>query len=108
MQGNRQTAGFLTEALKGLSRMRGNSLVRFLEALPSRGKRGGARMLLVYCVVTRAFLVYGYAKNQRDNSDDRELRTLKLLADRLLELTDAALNQEALQHGELKEVTTDG
>jgi hypothetical protein len=47
--------------------------------------------------------VYGYAKNERDNIEEHELRALKLLAAQLLGLNQAALTV-AMQKNELKEV----
>jgi hypothetical protein len=51
----------------------------------------------------KAFFIYGFAKNQRDNIDDRELKALKLLAAELLEYSDQKLNQ-SLKAGDLSEV----
>ena len=52
-----------------------------------------------------AFLVYGYAKNERDSINDRELKALKQLAAVQLSLTPAQL-RVALQQGALIEVST--
>jgi hypothetical protein len=75
-------------------------------ALPGRGKRGGARTLLAYRAGNRAFFVYGYAENERENIDEMELRALKRLATHLLELPSAQLKR-AVQAGELLEITKD-
>jgi hypothetical protein len=45
-------------------------------ALPGRGKRGGTRTLVVYRHASLAFLVYGFAKNERANISDKELKAL--------------------------------
>jgi hypothetical protein len=74
--------------------------------LPGRGKSGGARTLLAYRVGSKAFFVYGYAKNERDNIDERELKTLKRLAAVMLSWDDAMLKQ-ALAMGKLSEVIND-
>jgi hypothetical protein len=42
-------------------------------AVPGKGKSGGARTLLVYRAGTKAFFVYGFAKNTRANIKENEL-----------------------------------
>ena len=76
-------------------------------ALPGRGKRGGARTLLAFKREDKAFFMYGFAKNQRVNIKDDELKALKLLAAQLLGYSDHALTQ-AIHAGELIEVNDDG
>jgi hypothetical protein len=75
-------------------------------ALPGRGKRGGARSLLAYRLGDCAFFVYGFAKNERDNIDDRELKALTLLASALLGWTPEQTGH-ALREGALIEVIHD-
>lgn len=58
----------------------GGQVVKKRVSLAGRGKRGGARTLLAYRQGDRAFFVYGFAKNERDNIDAKELRALKQLA----------------------------
>lgn len=84
----------------------GANVVKKRVALPGRGKRGGARTLVAFRATQRAFFVYGFAKNDRANIDERELVTLKRLAAELLGYSDAAIVQ-ALQAAELIEVTYD-
>ncbi|TCS37740.1 RelE toxin of RelEB toxin-antitoxin system [Paucimonas lemoignei] len=52
---------------------------------------------------SKAFFLYGFAKNQRDNIDDKELRALKLLAAQLLGYDQKAL-EKAVKVRELIEV----
>ena len=68
-----------------------------------RGKRSGARILIVLKAGDKVFFVYGFAKNQQDNISDRELKALKRLAKELLQYTDSQL-RNALIAGELIEV----
>jgi hypothetical protein len=75
--------------------------------LPGRGKSGGARTLLAYRLRERAFFVYGFAKNERDKIDDKELRALKQLASSLLGWTAQQL-AHALHEGKLLQVNPDG
>lgn len=84
----------------------GGHVVKKRIALPGRGKRGGARSLLAYRLGDCAFFVYGFAKNERDNIDDRELKALKLLASALLGWTPEQTGH-ALREGALTEVIHD-
>jgi hypothetical protein len=84
----------------------GGHVVKKRVALPGRGKRGGSRTLVVYQQANKAFFVYGFAKNERANISDKELKALKLLATELLSYTKAAL-VKAIKAGELIEVYED-
>jgi len=85
----------------------GGHVVKKRVALPGRGKRGGTRTLVVYQQANKAFFVYGFAKNERANISDKELKALKLLATQLLGYTNPAL-VKAIEAGELIEVINDG
>jgi hypothetical protein len=54
----------------------------------------------------RSVFLYGFAKNERDNIDDRELADLKRLARLYLTYTDARI-ATALEHAELQEMRYD-
>lgn len=84
----------------------GGHVVKKRIALPGRGKSGGARSLLAYRLGDRACFVYGFAKNERDNIDDRELKALKLLASALLGWTPEQ-TRNALREGKLIEISHD-
>lgn len=81
----------------------GGHVVKKRVALPGRGKSGGARTLLAWRLGDRAFFVYGFAKNERDNIDDKELKALKQLAAIQLALSATQL-EHALAAGTLIEV----
>jgi len=49
-----------------------------------RGKSASTRTLLAFKERECAFFIYGFAKNQRDNVDDLELKALKTYARELL------------------------
>jgi len=55
----------------------------------------------------KAFFIYGFAKNERDNISGKELKVLKILAGELLSYTNSALIK-ALKAGELIKVEDDG
>jgi hypothetical protein len=74
--------------------------------LNGRGKRGGVRTLIAFRLEDKAFFLYGFAKNERDNINDKELKALRLLAGKLLGYNPSALNQ-AIRAGELVEVMSD-
>ncbi len=74
--------------------------------LAGRGKSGGARTLLAYRTTDKAFFIYGYAKNERENTGQRELEALKELAAELLGYTEAQITK-AIESGELKEIRGD-
>ena len=84
----------------------GGHVIKKRVALPGRGKRGGSRTLVVYQQADKAFFVYGFAKNERANISDKELKALKLLATELLSYTKPAL-AKAIKAGELIEVYED-
>jgi hypothetical protein len=62
---------------------------------------------VVYRHASLAFFVYGFAKIERANISDKELKSPKLLAIQLLGYTHPAL-AKAIKAGELIEVTKDG
>lgn len=78
----------------------GGQVVKKRVALPGRGKRGGARTLVAFKQGRKAFFVYGFAKNERANISDKELKTLKLLAKELLNYPAASI-AKAVKSGEL-------
>jgi hypothetical protein len=71
--------------------------------LGGRGKSGGVRTILAFKVKGKAFFLYGFAKNQRDNIGDKELQGLKLLAGKLLAYDRKTLDK-AIRMQELIEV----
>lgn len=75
-------------------------------ALPGRGKRSGVRTLVASKIQDQWFFLYGFAKNERDNISDQELRVLQAIASSWLE-QEQHLLQRAIESGELKEVTKD-
>lgn len=70
---------------------------------PGQGRRGGFRTLIAYQAGERALFLYGFAKNERDNIGDDDLRRLKRFAREALSWT---ANQVAslVVNGEWREV----
>lgn len=63
--------------------------------------------LLIYKAETKAFFVYGFAKNTRANIRSNELSALRIYADVLLGL-DAKALKNAVQSGALIEIEEHG
>ena len=81
----------------------GGQVVKKRVALPGRGKRGSIRTLVAFRQGTKVFFIYGFAKNERANVSNKELRALKMLAKELMNYTTAALTK-AMKAGELIEI----
>jgi hypothetical protein len=71
------------------------------------GRSGGFGTLIAYHARRRSVFLYGFAKSERDNIDDKELADLKKLAKRFLSLTEGEI-ETALDESELKELPYDG
>lgn len=72
----------------------------------NEGKSGGFRSIILLRIGARAFFVYGFAKNARENIRADELDGFKLLAEEMLNYRDDALAQ-AVERGALTEVADD-
>jgi hypothetical protein len=62
---------------------------------PSSGKRSGYRTTVAHKAKDRLIYVYGFAKNERDNIDTRELEAFKKLTKQYLCLSPAELDRAA-------------
>lgn len=84
----------------------GGGVIKQRIARPNEGRSGGFRSLILFRVAQRAIFAFGFAKNQRDNISDDNLKALKLVAKTLLELDDERF-QELVEKEELTEVNCD-
>ena len=84
----------------------GSGVLKQRVARPGQGRSGGYRTLIVYRVKDRAIFVFGFAKSERDNIDDRELNDLKKLARHYLGYSDSQI-ATVLEQRELREVVYD-
>jgi hypothetical protein len=84
----------------------GGNLIKQRVARSGRGRSGGYRTVVAFRASQRSVFLYGFAKSERDNIDDRELADLKKLARHYLGYSDAEIAM-ALQQTELREVTCD-
>ena len=72
-------------------------------ALPNRGKSGSVRTIIATNKNDRWFFILGFEKNQRDNINQTELKTLKEAAKTMLNLSEIQLNL-VLKSKELTEI----
>jgi hypothetical protein len=84
----------------------GGHVVKKRVSLPGRGKSGGARTLVATNKEDRLYFVFGFAKNERANIDQNELRALQELASDLLGQNDRAI-ATSLAAGEILEISHD-
>lgn len=75
-------------------------------ATQGKGKRSSARTLLAFKVGGKAFFMYGFSKNTRDNIKADELSALKVLANDLLNASTSQL-EHLVRIGKLLEVSDD-
>jgi hypothetical protein len=85
----------------------GGNLIKQRVARAGGGRSGGFRRLIAYQTRRRSVFLYGFAKSDRDNIDDKELADLRKLAKRFLSLTEGEI-ETALHESELKELPYDG
>ena len=94
----------LAEMQNGLVDARlGGGLVKKRIARAGQGKSGGYRVLVASHFGERWVFMYGFAKNERDNIDDDELKLMKRIAVTFLGLNDSDV-RKALAAGELQEI----
>lgn len=81
----------------------GGGVVKKRIALPNRGKSGSTRTLIATNKNDRWFFMVGFEKNQRDNIDQTDLKSLKEAAKTMLNLSEVQLNL-VLKTQELMEI----
>jgi hypothetical protein len=81
----------------------GGGVIKQRVAREGGGKSGGFRTMVLFRTGTRAFFVYGFAKNERDNIELDELTEFRRLATRILNYSDAEL-RHAISNNKLIEV----
>ncbi|MGZ8402652.1 MAG: type II toxin-antitoxin system RelE/ParE family toxin [Rhodoplanes sp.] len=84
----------------------GGGLIKQRVARTGRGRSGGYRTVIAYRASKRSVFLFGFAKNQRENIDHKELDALRNLAKHFLGYTDEQI-ATAVMHRELKEVSCD-
>jgi hypothetical protein len=71
----------------------GSGLYKKRIALPGRGKRGSHRTLVAFKKGECAFFVYGFAKNVRDDIDEREEKIYRQLAKDFLDTNEDTIKK---------------
>lgn len=99
-----RSANEMNEGLTGSSL--GSGLFKKRIAMPGKGKRGSWRVLIAFQEGKKAFFLYVFPKNSRENISAHELRALKHLTRYYLTMTPHMI-RAALNSGELTEVTCD-
>lgn len=84
----------------------GGHLIKQRVARSGSGRSGGYRTLVAYQKGRRAVLLYGFAKNERDNIDADELGGLRKLARLFAAFTEDEI-ELALKSRELRELLCD-
>ena len=64
----------------------GSGLYKKRIAMPGKGKSGGYRTLIAFQAGEKAFFLFGFSKNERDNIADNEQKIYRKLAKDLLDL----------------------
>lgn len=82
----------------------GGGVIKQRIARPGSGKSGGYRTIVLFREGTRAVFAYGFAKNDRDNIDRRELSDFRAAARQILDLGDAEMNL-AVEKNAFREIT---
>jgi hypothetical protein len=82
----------------------GGGVIKQRLAREGQGKSGGFRSIILYRKAERAFLVYGFAKSDRDNIDDDEILSFRKAAAHVLELSEDDLAR-LIESSEFKEVS---
>lgn len=63
-------------------------------ALPGRGKSGSVRTLVAFKNGDMVFFMFGFAKNEKSNINEKELKALKSMAKQVLDKSDAKLKKD--------------
>lgn len=82
----------------------GGNVLKQRIARPNQGKSGGYRAIVLFKKGEKAFFVYGFAKNERENIRKDEVTTFKQAANYLLALSDKHI-EALIEDGGLTEIT---
>ena len=84
----------------------GGGLIKQRVARHGGGRSGGFRTIIAYRASQQSVFLYGFAKNERENINERELNDLKKLAKLFLSYSNSQI-AAALAQAELREVICD-
>lgn len=84
----------------------GGGVIKQRIARPGGGKSQGCRSIVLYRKDKKAFFIFGFSKNARDNIREDEEVQFKKMAKVVLALTDEQL-QRLIDNGQFEEVVKD-
>jgi hypothetical protein len=84
----------------------GSGLIKQRVARAGKGRSGGYRTIIAYRRADMAFFLYGFAKSERENIEEDELRFARELGDALLTATEEGITTST-KLGELEEIAYD-
>lgn len=85
----------------------GGGIIKQRIGRQGQGKSGGFRSIVLFRQNRRAFFVHGFAKNQKANIKQGELKAFRALADEMLGLDDGELKL-AISNGTIMKVDCNG
>lgn len=85
----------------------GHGLIKQRIPRKGRGRSGGFRTVIAYRQGDRSYFVYGFAKNEKDNIADDDLRDIVIYSAALMAMS-AKLLAAALKAKKIDEVVYDG
>ena len=77
----------------------GSGVIKQRVARPGQGRSGGYRTLIAFRSQLRSVFLFGFAKSERDNIEDHELKKLRQAADEMLNWSDAQVDKMLLNGG---------
>src|ERR1700722_4530659 len=84
----------------------GGGLIKQRVAREGQGRSGGYRVIIGYRVAHRAVLLFGFAKNERENIEPAELATLREAGSAWLSAMPKQI-AKAIEDGVLQEIRSD-
>jgi hypothetical protein len=84
----------------------GSGLIKQRVARAGKGRSAGYRTIIAYRRADMAFFLYGFAKSERENIEEDELRFARELGDALLTATEEGI-ATSTKLGELEEIAYD-
>ena len=75
----------------------GGGVYKIRVARQGEGKAGGYRVIVFFRSEERTFFVYGFAKSDRGNIDEKELRTFKERAKEAFSFTDEQIREHLIK-----------
>ena len=81
----------------------GSGVIKQRLARPNQGKSAGYRCIILFRVKERAFFMYGFPKNERDNISQEDEQVFKDLSQQMFDFSDVDI-ERMLESGVLMEV----